>query len=102
MVASPQISSQSYGKMSASLHRLLGDTQDPRGDDPLYPSAQDVLTMLCFLLLGFVSSLYFSISLYTPPMCIPTTLSNDFWPLYSTPHRSFPDGHLYPSLDFTG
>lgn len=102
----PQISSQSRGEMSSSLRRLLGGTQDPRGDESPGPAAQEVLTacttVLSFLLLGFVSSLYFSISMCTPPLRIPTTPGNDFWPLYNIPHWSFSNGRLYPSPDFTG
>lgn len=88
-----------------SLRRLLGGTPDPRGDELPGPVEQEVLTActaaLCFLLLGFVSSLYFSISMCAPLLCIPAITSNKFWPLYNTRHRSFSNGHLYPSLDFT-
>lgn len=102
----PQISSQSRRDTAPSLRRVLGGTQDPRGDELPGPAAQEVLTActtaLCFLLLKFVSSLYFSISVCTPPLCVPTPPSNDFWPLYDNPHRSFSNKHLYPSLDFTG
>lgn len=75
--------------------RLLGGTWSPRADEPPNRTAQELhpacTTMLCFLLPGFVSSLYFSIYMCAPPQRVPTIPSNDFWPLYNTRHQRFPD-----------